>query len=83
MTLLTVNNLLLTPSEKAAVAHLPLTPAENATLTRAAEFLNSGTGYLLEQGTKPGTISLILMTNPIALLEWWVICLIFLPFSTI
>jgi hypothetical protein len=65
-----VNNFLLRPSERGGVAQLPLTPEENATLAVGAHFLNSGTGYMLEQGTKPGTISLVLMTNPLALLGW-------------
>lgn len=27
---------------------------------------------MLEQGTKPSTISLVLMSNPLAMLGWWV-----------
>lgn len=69
-----VNNFLLTPSEKAGVAHLPATPEENATLALGALFLYSGTGYMFEQGTKPGTISLVLMSNPLALLSWYGPC---------
>ncbi|KAK0710075.1 Alpha/Beta hydrolase protein [Lasiosphaeria miniovina] len=64
------NNFILTPSEKAAVANLPVSPAENATLVSAQEFTDSGTGYMLEQGTRPGLISLVLMSNPVAMLEW-------------
>ncbi|GAB1313722.1 hypothetical protein MFIFM68171_03932 [Madurella fahalii] len=64
------NNFLLTPSERASVAHLPVTPAENDSLSFAAELFYSGTGYLFEQGTRPGTISMALMTNPLALLAW-------------
>lgn len=64
------NNFLLTPSERAAVENLPRTAAENATLAVAANYLYGGTGYMLEQGTKPGTISLILDSSPLALLSW-------------
>ncbi|KAK4156497.1 putative epoxide hydrolase [Chaetomidium leptoderma] len=65
-----VNNFLLTPSEKAGVANLPVTPEENATLAIGAQFLYGGTGYMLEQGTKPGAISLVVMSNPMAMLGW-------------
>ncbi|KAK0719301.1 Alpha/Beta hydrolase protein [Lasiosphaeris hirsuta] len=64
------NNLLLTPSEKAAVADLPLTEAENVSVTTGEEFLYGASGYMLEQGTKPGTISLVLESNPLAMLAW-------------
>ncbi|KAK3305588.1 Alpha/Beta hydrolase protein [Chaetomium strumarium] len=64
------NNFLLTSSERAGVAHLPVTREENTTFALGAQFLYAGTGYLLEQGTKPGTISLVLMTNPVAMLGW-------------
>ncbi|KAK3364856.1 Alpha/Beta hydrolase protein [Lasiosphaeria ovina] len=55
---------------KAAVANLPVSLAENATLASAQGFINSGTGYMLEQGTRPELISLVLMSNPVAMLEW-------------
>ncbi|KAK0702453.1 Alpha/Beta hydrolase protein [Apiosordaria backusii] len=64
------NNFLLTPSETAAVGNLPRTPAEDASFALAADYLYGGTGYMLEQGTKPGAISLILDSNPLALLGW-------------
>ncbi|KAK4139460.1 putative epoxide hydrolase [Dichotomopilus funicola] len=64
------NNFLLTPSEKAGVAHLPVLPQEALTIAINKQFIYSGTGYMLEQGTKPGTISLALMSNPVALLAW-------------
>ncbi|KAK4033180.1 putative epoxide hydrolase [Parachaetomium inaequale] len=64
------NNFLLTPSERAGVAHLPVTQVENATLALGDAYLYGGTGYMLEQGTKPGAISLVLMSNPLAMLGW-------------
>ncbi|KAH6620698.1 Alpha/Beta hydrolase protein [Chaetomium sp. MPI-SDFR-AT-0129] len=64
------NNFLLTPSEKAGIAHLPVLPQEALTIAINKQFIYSGTGYMLEQGTKPGTISLALMSNPVALLAW-------------
>lgn len=39
-------------------------------LQRVAEFSRSGTGYAIEQSTKPATIGLVLATNPLALLAW-------------
>jgi len=53
-----------------AVSDLPVTPEEATTLARAAQFGDRDTGYLYEQGTKPGGISLALMSNPMALLAW-------------
>ncbi|KAH6845623.1 Alpha/Beta hydrolase protein [Chaetomium sp. MPI-CAGE-AT-0009] len=64
------NNFLLTATEKAGVADLPLTPAEEAAIAFGESYLYAGTGYMLEQGTKPGAISLVLMSNPMALLGW-------------
>ncbi|KAK3299449.1 Alpha/Beta hydrolase protein [Chaetomium fimeti] len=64
------NNFLLTDTERAGVAELPVTPQEKASLAAGAEFAYSGTGYMLEQGTKPGAISLVLMSGPMALLGW-------------
>jgi hypothetical protein len=37
-------------------------------------YLYGGTGYMLEQGTKPGAISLVLESNPLAMLAWYVMC---------
>lgn len=56
------------------MADLPVTPQENASLAISAVFYDSGTGYMLEQGTKPGTISMALGTNPLALLSWYEAC---------
>ena len=67
-----VNNFLITATEGSGLENLPVTPEENATIAAAQQYLSTGTGYLLEQGTKPGTISLVLMTNPLALLGWYV-----------
>ncbi|KAL2194507.1 Alpha/Beta hydrolase protein [Corynascus similis CBS 632.67] len=64
------NNLILTPSEMGAVSDLPVTPEEATTLARAAQFGDRDTAYMYEQGTKPGGISLALMSNPMALLAW-------------
>ena len=52
--------------------NLPITPVENASLSVGNEFFYAGAGYLMEQGTKPGTISAVLMSNPVALLAWYV-----------
>lgn len=67
-----VNNLILPPGETAKVVelNLPITPEENASLATSQGFFYSGSGYMLEQGTKPATISIALMSSPIALLSW-------------
>jgi hypothetical protein len=64
------NNFLLTPSEIAGAEKLPATQEESATLALGAMYRHGGTGYMLEQGTKPGAISLILEANPLAMLGW-------------
>ena len=53
------------------MANLSVTPQEKASLAISQLFYDSGTGYMLEQGTKPGTIALALGTNPVALLSWY------------
>ncbi|KAK0641335.1 Alpha/Beta hydrolase protein [Cercophora newfieldiana] len=64
------NNFILTESERAALSKLPVTAAENASFARSAQYMYSGLGYMLEQGTKPAAISLILESTPIAMLGW-------------
>ncbi|KAK3325961.1 Alpha/Beta hydrolase protein [Apodospora peruviana] len=64
------NNFILTPSEIASVADLPVTPGENASIAAGTAFRYSGVGYMLEQGTKPGAIALVSESNPLAMLGW-------------
>ncbi|KAM7192607.1 putative epoxide hydrolase [Naviculisporaceae sp. PSN 640] len=66
------NNLLLASAEIAKVVelNLPITPEENASLAASQGFFYTGSGYMMEQGTKPATISFALMSSPIALLSW-------------
>ncbi|KAI4726297.1 alpha/beta-hydrolase [Aureobasidium sp. EXF-10728] len=47
-----------------------ITDAEHKGLCRAREFLQSGSSYAFQHATKPGTIGLVLSSNPIALLAW-------------
>lgn len=44
---------------------------EREALPRGDQFLERGTGYSTEQATKPSTIGLVLGSNPIALLAWY------------
>lgn len=39
-------------------------------LKRATEFQKTGSGYALEQGTRPSTLGLVLSSSPLALLAW-------------
>ncbi|KAM7215938.1 putative epoxide hydrolase [Rhypophila decipiens] len=66
------NNLLANPVEIAEVLalNLTITPEEAATLALGQSFISSGSSYMLEQGTKPATISHALMSSPIAMLAW-------------
>ncbi|KAK3294619.1 Alpha/Beta hydrolase protein [Chaetomium fimeti] len=54
----------------AAVAGIPVTPAEQAQLARSAIWGSKGTAYVSEHGTRPSTIALALSTNPLAMLSW-------------
>lgn len=49
---------------------LPVSPSERKGLERGAEFEKLGRAYALEHATRPSTISLVLGSNPIALLAW-------------
>lgn len=45
---------------------------EREGLERMARFNSSGRGYAITHATRPSTISLVLMSNPLALLAWCV-----------
>ena len=51
-----------------------ITSDEKEGLVRAGEFHRIGSAYALEHATKPSTIGLVLATNPLALLLWYVTC---------
>lgn len=44
--------------------------AEQSVLQKAVDFLDTGYGFALEQGTRPATIGLALSASPLALLSW-------------
>ena len=48
----------------------PYTPRENAGFARTAWFLQEGSGYRTEQGTKPQTLGYALADSPVGLLAW-------------
>jgi microsomal epoxide hydrolase len=50
--------------------HLEVAEEEQRGLLRARNFEATGRGYALEHATRPSTISLVLSSNPIALLAW-------------
>ena len=62
--------LFLTANQSAEVANIPITPEEK----KQQEFVNAwaqtGSAYAVEHGTRPSTISLVLNTNPLAMLTW-------------
>lgn len=51
---------------------LEVSDAEREGLERMARFNNTGRGYAMLHATRPSTMSSILMSNPIALLAWYV-----------
>jgi hypothetical protein len=65
-----VNLYFMSANDTAAVAGLPVTPAERALLARAAIWGSVGTAYVSQHGTRPSTIALALSTNPLAMLSW-------------
>lgn len=48
----------------------PLTQDETEHAAKAQEFFVTGDAYAKEHGTRPGTISAVLSSNPMALLAW-------------
>lgn len=60
----------LTAEQSAAVANLTITPAEEQRLASVKAWGSTGSAYANEHGTRPSTISLVLNTNPVAMLAW-------------
>lgn len=56
--------------EPKGIDHGSTTDSERVGLAHGKKFLTTGTAYALEHGTRPGTIGLILASNPLALLAW-------------
>lgn len=48
----------------------PMDEAEKKVLAKATEMIDTGHGFLLEQGTRPATIGFVLSSSPLALLSW-------------
>lgn len=65
-----VNMYFMTAEQTAAVAGLPIAPAEQVQLARAVQWGEKGMAYGNEHGTRPSTISLVLSTNLLAMLAW-------------
>ncbi|RFU33849.1 hypothetical protein B7463_g2486, partial [Scytalidium lignicola] len=57
-------------SKPPEVSDTSISDIEKSGLDRAKLFTSFGTGYLVEQGTRPSTIGNALSTNPLALLTW-------------
>ncbi|KAK4182769.1 putative epoxide hydrolase [Podospora australis] len=65
-----LNMLFLNPTQTAAVANLSVTPEEQGRLGLAQAWASTGSAYANEHGTRPSTLSLVLQTNPLAMLAW-------------
>ncbi|KAF8315483.1 putative epoxide hydrolase [Cantharellus anzutake] len=48
----------------------PLSPADQERVRKTQEFMKTGYGYGIQQGTRPSTVGQVLSSNPIALLAW-------------
>jgi pimeloyl-ACP methyl ester carboxylesterase len=70
--LLGIHTNLLTPAlgDANALSASPPTEEERAALDQLAEFQATGTGYFVEQATRPETIGYALLDSPIALASW-------------
>ena len=70
--LLGVHTNLLTPAlgDPKALSASPPTAEEQAALDQLAAFQATGTGYFVEQATRPQTIGYALLDSPIALAAW-------------
>jgi len=70
--LIGIHTNLLTPAlgDAEALSESPPSPAERAALDALAEFHATGTGYFVEQATRPETIGYALLDSPIALAGW-------------
>jgi hypothetical protein len=53
-----------------ATENITLTPFEQEGFNRTQTFLTSGTGYRLEQSSRPNTIGLALLDSPVGQLAW-------------
>jgi pimeloyl-ACP methyl ester carboxylesterase len=72
--LIGIHTNLLTPAlgDAGALSQSPPTPPERAALGQLAEFQATGTGYFVEQATRPETIGYALLDSPIALAAWMI-----------
>ena len=72
--LLGIHTNLLTPAlgDANALSASPPTEEERAALDQLDEFHASGTGYFVEQATRPETIGYALLDSPIALAAWMI-----------
>ena len=70
--LIGIHTNLLTPAlgDAEALSESPPSPAERAALDALAEFHATGTGYFVEQATRPQTIGYALLDSPVALAGW-------------
>ncbi|KAK4452561.1 putative epoxide hydrolase [Podospora aff. communis PSN243] len=57
-------------AEAASLSNFTVTPAEKAHLKYADEWGTTGKAYASEHATRPSTISLVVNTNPLAMLAW-------------
>ncbi|KAK4661107.1 uncharacterized protein QC763_001380 [Podospora pseudopauciseta] len=65
-----LNMFFMTSQQQASVAHLNISAEEQAKVDYAAAWATTGNAYAVEHGTRPSTISLVLQTNPVAMLAW-------------
>jgi len=72
--LLGIHTNLLSPAlgDPVALSSSPPTHEEQAALDQLAAFHASGTGYFIEQATRPQTIGYALLDSPIALAAWMI-----------
>ena len=62
----------LTMGDLPKVSGIQITQEEQVRLGRAKAWGTTGCSYAYEHGTRPSTIALVLQSNPIAMLAWYV-----------
>src|SRR5262249_49121919 len=72
--LIGIHTNLLTPAlgDAEALSQSPPSAEERAALDALAEFHATGTGYFVEQATRPQTIGYALLDSPVALAAWMI-----------
>ncbi|CCC11562.1 unnamed protein product [Sordaria macrospora k-hell] len=65
-----LNMFMFTPEQFAACQEEPLSEREERLMAGTTAWIKQGSAYAYEHGTRPSTIALTLMSNPVSMLAW-------------